>query len=317
MIFSKAPGKIILFGEHAVVYGQPAIAIPVTRVNATARVIPNFQAKPGFIKIEAPDIDLDSDLSTMDPDHPLAAAVIKTLEVLNFVQIPAFTLQISSTIPIAAGMGSSAAISVAVIRAVSNFLGKALPDAKVSSLAYEIEKIQHGAPSGIDNHVIAYKLPVFFIKGQPVEFLSISHSTQWVIADSGESTPTRDTVQAVCALYTEKSEYYNAIFQSIGALVHQAKHALMSGHLNELGSLLNQNQALLARLTVSSPRLDALVEAACNAGALGAKLSGSGRGGNIISLVQPSQANNVTAALEKAGAVRIITTQLSKTEERK
>ena len=312
MIFSKAPGKIILFGEHAVVYGQPAIAMPVTYVNATTRISPNIQARPGLIKLQAPDIQLDSDLSTMDPDHPLAAAVLKTLEALKLSHVPSFTLQINATIPIAAGMGSSAAISVAVIRAVSNFLGKTLPDAEVSALAFEVEKIQHGSPSGIDNHVIAYQLPVFFIKDQPVEFLSISHPTHWVIADSGESTPTRDTVQAVRALYTEKPDQYNAIFQSIGSITHQAKHALMTGDNDELGSLLNQNQVLLARLTVSSPKLESLVQAACNAGALGAKLSGSGRGGNMIALVQPNQAENVKDALKQAGAVSIITTQLSK-----
>ena len=100
VIFGKAPGKIILFGEHAVVYGQPAIAIPVTKVKATARVFPNLNTPASQIYIQAPQVQVDTDLSELPQDHPLAKAVFLTLNKIKPHQMPAMTLQISSTIPI-------------------------------------------------------------------------------------------------------------------------------------------------------------------------------------------------------------------------
>lgn len=313
-IFTKAPGKIILFGEHAVVYGQPAIAIPVTRVNATASIVPEIQAEPGLVRIHAPDIQLNAELSTLAENHPLGSAVRLTMEWLKPEDIPSFTLQVTSTIPIASGMGSSAAIAVAIIRAVSDFLGSPLSAQDVSSLAFEVERIQHGTPSGIDNHVIAYQQPLVFQQGKPHQLLKIDQPTHWIIADSGESTPTRETVAAVRSLFDQEPEYIQPLFDSIGAIARDAKDALINGNLPRLGMLLNQNHALLKQVKVSSTRLDQLVQAALDAGAVGAKLSGGGRGGNIIALVSPEQVETVSTSLLKAGAVNIITTLLTGNE---
>ncbi len=315
IIFRKAPGKIILFGEHAVVYGQPAIAIPVTQVHATARVFPKLTALKGTVHLQAPDINLDTDLSHLPANHPLAAAIRVTLEALKLEtltldHLPAFTLQISSTIPISAGMGSGAAISVAIIRALSDFLGKPLSPEKVSDLAYEVEKIFHGNPSGVDNNVITYQKPVYFSRGQSIQFLSIKRATHWVIADSGEKTPTRETVSAVRDQLEAQPNRVEMVFQKIGALTVKAKNALINGDLEDLGDLLNENQKLLEALDVSSPNLENLIKAAKNAGAIGAKLSGGGRGGNIIALVPPDKVGPIKNALTHAGASHLIDTTL-------
>lgn len=315
VIVGKAPGKIILFGEHAVVYGEPAIAIPVNKVKATARIFPNFDAHPGNIQIQAPDVGLDENLYDLDPENPLAAPVFLTLETLEMKNIPPFTIQVSSTIPLSAGMGSGAAVAVATIRAVSSFLGRPLPDAVVAELSYEVEKIHHGTPSGIDNNVVTYGKPVYYVRGEPIEFLEVKQPTHWLIADTGEKTPTFETVSDIRKSQAADPQTYHEIFTKIGETTCKARDALINGDLGFLALLLNENQELLQRLDVSSPKIENLVHAAIDAGAAGAKLSGGGRGGNIIALVFPSQIDTVTSALVEAGAVNIISTRLSKESE--
>jgi len=314
VVFGNAPGKIILFGEHAVVYGQPAIAIPVKKVKATAHVIPQISPEAGQVHIEAPDINIDADLKALDEDDPLVKAIHLTLEAVSPSHTPSFTLQITSNIPISAGMGSGAAISVAIIRAVSSFLGKSLPDEKISELAYEVEKIHHGTPSGIDNNVIANQKPVYFVRGEPIQFLTIERPTHWVIADTGQKTPTRETVSAVRALHAADSTRFDDIFEQIGSITHNARIPLVKGKLEALGWLMNENQRLLEKLNVSSPDLDHLIKTARTAGAYGAKLSGGGRGGNMIALASPDKIEGIQKALNQGGAKSIITTLLPKAE---
>lgn len=312
VIFAKAPGKIILFGEHAVVYGQPAIAIPVNKVNATARVIPNIAAQPGEVRIQAPDIQLDASLSDLAQDHPLAYAVRMGLKAASLGQPPGFTLQISSSIPIAAGMGSSAAISVAIIRALGDFLGVSLSAEEISTLAFEVEKHQHGTPSGIDNNVIAHQQPVYYVRNQPIETLTIEQPTHWVIADSGQKTPTRETVSDVRKLYNSDPATFGEIFSQIGETTRNAREWLIKGEITRLGPLMDENQHLLENIGVSSPRLEQLIQAARDAGAAGVKLSGGGRGGSIIALSRPENIGQIETALLKEGAQRVITTILKK-----
>jgi len=315
IIFGKAPGKIILFGEHAVVYGQPAIAMPVTKVNATARVIPNLEAKSGQVQIQAPDIQLDKSLYDLEDDHPLGKAVRLTIKAVSPRQIPAFTLHVTSTIPISAGMGSGAAVSVAIIRALSAFFGKPLSTSETSDLAFEIEKIHHGTPSGIDNTVIAHGKPVFYQRGNPIKFIQIKHATHWLIADSGEKTSTLETVSDVRRLCEEKPDAYCPIIKKIGQLSSKARQVLQAGEASSLGKLMNENHTLLRTLQVSSPKLDQLTNAARDAGAYGAKLSGGGRGGSVIVLANPDKLNTIEEALLDAGVKATISTMLAASEE--
>jgi len=165
-ISASAPGKIILFGEHAVVYGQPAIAVPVTQVRARAIVTAEPRQPAGSVRIQAPIIGLEAWLAELLPEDPLASVARLVFAELGLSQPPALTIRVTSTIPVAAGLGSGAAVSVAIIRALSEFLGRRLPAERVSALAYEVEKLHHGTPSGIDNTVIAYARPVYFVRRQ-------------------------------------------------------------------------------------------------------------------------------------------------------
>jgi mevalonate kinase len=307
---ASAPGKIILFGEHAVVYGRPAIAVPVHQVKAKAIV--NFEPRSpaGRVILRAPDIGLEAALSDLPENHPLAAVIWKAASVMKLQHLPACTIQVTSSIPIAGGMGSGAAVSVAILRAFSASLGHPLSDEQVSQLAYEVEVIHHGTPSGIDNTVITYARPVYFKKGKAIETLKVKYPFTLVIGDSGVQSPTAGVVGDVRLAWEKQAERMEALFTAIGAITASARQAVEAGSVDALGELMDENQALLSAMDVSSAELDSLVKAARSAGAMGAKLSGAGRGGNMIALVRPENSQAVIEALANAGARRTILTEI-------
>lgn len=307
MITCSAPGKVILFGEHAVVYGQPALAAPVTQVHADVRIEEIFS--PG-VWVNAPNIQLHARLEALDASHPIAITVKNTLAALGVAYLSGITILIRSSIPVAAGLGSGAAVSVATIRALSKYVGKALTDEQVSALAYETEKVYHGTPSGIDNTVIAYVRPVYFIKSQPPEIFRVRQAFTIVIGDTGVAASTRQAVGDVRKLWQAEPKRYEAYFTAIGSIVKTARQFIESGLPDSLGPLMDENHALLREMGVSSPELEGLVEAAHKAGARGAKMSGGGRGGNMIALAQFSKADIVAEGLQKAGAKQTIVTQI-------
>lgn len=308
---ATAPGKIILFGEHAVVYGQPAIAVPVTQVYAKATVMPNIRGAPGKVAIHAPDIGVNTSLDELLGDDPIGEAIRGVLSEIGVARIPACTLKIRSTIPIASGLGSGTAVSVAIIRALSGFLGQLLTDGAVSRLAYEVEKIHHGTPSGIDNTVVTYARPVYFVKDKPIEIFKITKPFTIVIGDTGIRSPTKETVNDVRISRQTESAYYDRLFSAVGSLTKTARQAIEGGYPERLGPLMDENHALLQEMEVSSPELDKLFSAAKQAGALGAKLSGGGRGGNMIALTTPELAERVSLEIRDAGAVNTIITTIS------
>jgi mevalonate kinase len=307
-VSAYAPGKIILFGEHAVVYGRPAIAVPVTEVQARAMIKAEPRGPSSSVRIVAPDIDLESALEELPKKHPLRSAVARTLDALEIKRPPAFTLRVSSTIPIASGLGSGAAVTIAIIRAVSSFMGRQLSDEAVCSLAFEVERIHHGTPSGIDNTVITYGKPVYFRKGKPPEILQIRQAFSLVIGDTGIASPTAASVGDVRKAWQKNRDHYESLFDSVGAIAESARQSIELGMIETLGPLMDVNHGILRKMGVSSPELEKLVGAARKAGAWGAKLSGGGRGGNMIALVPPDKVPVVSHALTTAGAVRALAT---------
>jgi mevalonate kinase len=323
MTHASAPGKIILFGEHAVVYGRPALAVPATQVHADVEVVDSPRAG---IWIHAPNVNLHAELSSLPSDHPAAAATRSVFSVLGISSPPPLEIKITSTIPVASGLGSGAAVTVAIIRALSSFITSTslsagfhlssfaqhpLSNEQINSLAYEIEKLHHGTPSGIDNTVITYSKPVYFIKGQPIETFKVGSPFTLVIADTGISAPTKESVGAVRRLWELDKPRWENVFDEIGEIVQAAKEKIENGEWRLLGALMDANHALLQQLTVSSPELDRLVESARRSGASGAKLSGGGRGGNMIALVEKEKAAHVAESLMSAGAKRTIITEIS------
>ncbi len=300
---ASAPGKIILFGEHAVVYGRPALAVPITQVHAD--VVVSASPRTG-VWIEAPDVSLQAEMNTLPPAHPLASLIHSVFPALGLDHSPNLEISISSTIPVASGLGSGAAVSVALIRALASFLGRVLTDEQVNALAYETEKLHHGTPSGIDNTVITYRKPVYFVKGRAVETFDIGRPFTIVIGDTGIPAPTKESVADVRKLWEADKAKMECVFDQVGETVNEARASIERGEMKQLGELMNQNHALLQEMTVSSPELDRLAEAARKAGALGAKLSGGGRGGNVIALAGEAGAETLSRALMSAGSHGVI-----------
>lgn len=312
-ISSVAPGKIILFGEHAVVYGRPAIAVPVSQVQARVVIQAEPRGRRGEVLVQAPDIQLESWLADLSPGHPLRQAIDRTATGLGVNALPASTIRVSATIPLASGLGSGAAVSVALIRAVAAFLGRPLPDEQVSALAYEVEKLHHGTPSGIDNTVVTYARPVYFVRGQPIQILHLPVPFTIVIGDTGIASPTSVAVGDLRRAWQADPKPYEALFDAAGRIAETARCLLEDGQPERLSALMDENHTLLQAMGVSCPELDRLTQAARDAGALGAKLSGGGRGGNMIALVTPNQAAPVIDALKQAGARQAFATTVKLT----
>jgi len=309
---ASAPGKIILFGEHAVVYGRPAIAVPIPEVRASARLQP-AQTGSG-LRIVAPNLSQDYKLADAAPDDPLAAIVHNTLAYLQQPE-PDLTLHLSATIPLGRGLGSGAAVSTAIVRGLAQFFEQPLAPAQISGLVFEIEKLYHGTPSGIDNSVVAFEQPVYFVKGRPLQRLQVGLPLTFVVGDTGIVSATHRPVGEVRRRWQAEPARYEGYFDEIGTIVDQARVRLERGlpGLSAFGKLMNENQELLRKLGVSSPELDRLIEAALGRGAAGAKLSGAGWGGNMIALAPPKAGaiEAVTQALQQAGAAGVIVFTLS------
>ena len=178
----------------------------------------------------------------------------------------------------------------------------------LNGLVYDIERIHHGTPSGIDNTVIVYEKPVYFIRDQTPQTFEVNRPMRFLIADTGRTALTRESVGDVRRLVEANPSQIQPVLDAIGYGVDLARVALAQGDSALLGELMVKNHQLLQTLTVSSPELDHLVMAALGAGAVGAKLSGGGRGGNMIALVTSETEQAVGMALTDAGAVRVIST---------
>lgn len=289
-------------------YGQPALAVPVTQVRVDVDV--SDSARPG-IWIDAPDVDLHAELNALPSDHPIASVIHNFLFFSRVSPFPNLDIEISSSIPVASGLGSGAAVTVALTRALASHLHQSMTDEEVNAFAYEIEKLHHGTPSGIDNTVVTYARPVYFVKGEPIETFKVGKPFIILIADTGIAAPTKESVGDVRRLWLEDKPRRETTFDKIGKISFTARRAIEAGKPELLGDLMNENHALLQTLTVSSLELDRLIESARRAGALGAKLSGGGRGGNMIALVEPETAEPVSLALQEAGAKKTIITHIS------
>lgn len=313
MVTASAPGKVILFGEHAVVYGRPAIAVPVTQVQATTTVEPALAGRGATIL--ATDLARVVRLSKANPGHPLASIVRLTLAHFGAPE-PDANITVHSTIPIASGMGSGAAVSASIVRGLARYLGRDVDDATLSSLVYEVEKLYHGTPSGIDNTVVAYQQPVYFVRGAPVRIFTVKRPFTIAVGDTGVRSPTKIAVGDVRKAWEADRARYEALFDRIESIVEQARAAIEGGDVEALGPLMDANHALLREIGVSSDDLDRLVAAARRAGALGAKLVGGGRGGNMIALIDAASQEAVRQALLDAGAKGVMTTKVEASSPR-
>ena len=290
-----APGKIILFGEHAVVYGKPAIAIPVSGMRATAWSEPGENG----ITINAMDVNKKIKLST---DNNQFSVLAQSILAITDRHEPNLTINLTSKLPQGSGMGSSAATATAVCRALAGHLGVDLAANEISELVFEAEKIVHGTPSGIDNTVVAYEMPVYFIKGQNPETFEPGKLFRLVIGDTGIEAPTKETVANVRKAWQNEPGLMEGYFDEIEKITRNGKIAIESGNAEQVGELMDENHELLNSIGVGHKILEELVEIAREKGALGAKLTGGGGGGNMVALAEDKETQKkICEAITEAG----------------
>jgi mevalonate kinase len=259
MFVGRGHGKLILCGEHAVVYGHPALAMAVDR-GTTVRLTP----RPGTLEARGDIVD----------DRLIPA--LRTV-------LPAdgWQVDIATDLPVGRGMGSSAALAVALIRAESASRGHTPSVDEVFERAFAVERVFHGNPSGLDHAVSARGGLLRYRRGPPPSFEPLPlPSWRLVVLDSGVAGDTKQLVAGVAS----RRPTVDADLDRIGELVLEATAALDDPQA--LGPLLTENHGLLRRIGVSTPQLDDLVALALKAGAVGAKLAGAGGGGVVLALVE-------------------------------
>lgn len=307
---ASSHGKTILIGEHAVVYGAPALVLPVLDARVLATVTPVAAGDT-----DAPGHRLESAVHTGPLDlapaavMPTVTAVTATLDHFG-VTDRHFHVRVDSEVPTARGMGSSAAVAVAVTAAVADALGETLDDETHHDLIQACERVAHGRPSGLDARGVVADAPVWF-EGGRIEPVELGSSFTFVVADSGVPGHTREAVAAVRERHDADPSSVDVVIDRIGALAVRARGTLVDGDAQGLGATMDAAHDLLVALDVSSDDLDRLVGAARGADALGAKLTGGGRGGCVLALATDDEhADRIAAAVRGAGAAATWTTTI-------
>ena len=278
----SACAKTILFGEHAVVYDEPAIAVPISNTRTFATIQNNNKQ----FRIISEKIHLNRSYNELIPGSGLQVLLCNIREYFGLEELPKVTLRIRSDIPIASGLGSGAALSVSIIRAFADYLGRILPVEAINEIAYEVEKVYHGTPSGIDNTTIAYEEAIIFSRSSGFSPLNADiGKLNLLVIDSGIRSRTIDVVSDVRSNFLQNEPF----IREIGALVRSSVKFLKAGDAAEIGKLMNENQQLLCKIDVSIPELDEIIEMGLSQGALGGKLTGAGRGGNILVLARDKE----------------------------
>lgn len=290
-------GKIILLGEHAVVYGRRAVAAPIP-LAIQARV---EDAREG-VELIIPRWGVEQRLEfNAKRPQSFARSMARVLEALG-LQGRGMRIEVFPNVPRAMGLGGSAALAVAVIRAIDAHFSLGLDDERVNEMAFECEKVAHGTPSGIDNTLATWGEFLLFRNGeQPQrEVIEVAEPLPIVIGMSGVESLTARTVARVREAWKKNPALYERIFDEIDTLAGHGLDALKTGDFETLGEMMNVCQGLLNAMQVSSWELEELIQVARNNGAVGAKLTGGGGGGSIIALC-PEDSARVAQAIRAAG----------------
>jgi hydroxymethylglutaryl-CoA reductase len=274
-------GKVVLLGEHAVVYGRHAIAAPIPlAIKALVEDCENG------IHLLIPRWGVEYELASNPQDRRSferpAGVVLDKLGLSG----RSMRIEVFPEVPRSMGLGGSAAMAVAIVRALDKHFSLGLTDDEVNALAFESEKVAHGNPSGLDNTLACFAKPLVYRPGNPplVEPLNIQQPIPAVIGMTGYEGLTAKTVGRVRAAWKKDPKLYERVFDQIDALTLRGVQAIQAGDLKALGELMNICHGMLNALQVSTPELEQLVDLSREHGALGAKLTGGGGGGSIIAI---------------------------------
>jgi hydroxymethylglutaryl-CoA reductase len=291
----SACGKIILLGEHAVVYGRPAIALPIPlAVEAAVR-------KEGQgINIVIPRWGLEQKVHANTQG---LSGILANILVQLQLDDENMTIEVFPHVPRAMGLGGSSALAVAILRALDHSFALGLSNEQINALAFECEKAAHGTPSGVDNTVATYGTPLRYQRVNDharFETLQLGASMDLVVGITGKESLTADTVARVRSAWQQYPARYEGIFDQIAALTEAGVEALSTGQIDELGELMNLCHGYLNALQLSTPELEELIHIARSNGAVGAKLTGGGGGGSMVALC-PDNHQAVMQAMQAAG----------------
>ncbi|WP_062107236.1 mevalonate kinase [Bacillus niameyensis] len=277
----SAHSKLILIGEHSVVYGKPAIALPFPTLHVESIVEGISKSMIMF------DCRYYVGLLDQVPNN-LAGIAACIKETLKYLEQPAkgLKIRIHSSIPIGRGLGSSAASAIAIVKSLYKYFEQNLTKDTLMELVEVAETYAHGNPSGIDMAAASSDHSIWFEKDQEVKHLHIDTPFHLVVVDTGRIGNTREAVGAIRETFKIAPKMISQSIDLLGQLAHQAKAALVEGETKQLGNIMNAAQTELVKLGVSDKGIDQLVDIARKAGALGAKLTGGGRGGCIIALAK-------------------------------
>ena len=275
------PGKVILLGEHSVVYGRHAIAVPVP-LNIRVKIEDADDGVLLMIPSWGVEYYLDKKPEERQSFEKPAALILEKMNLSNV----GMKIEVFSDVPRGMGLGGSAVLAVSIIKALNHHYKMGLSEQEINEMAYESEKIAHGNPSGIDNTLATYGYPLIYRKGEKTlkERLQIKEPLDLVLAFSKSEGLTAKTVAHVRTQWKSNQEMYEGVFDDIDAIVLNGIQAIQENDLKQLGELMNFNQGLLNTLQVSTPELERMIYIARDAGAFGAKLTGGGGGGAMIAV---------------------------------
>lgn len=292
-------GKVILFNEHFVVYGIPAIASAID--SRTIAIVERVKGKGWELN--------DKRKATLGyKEEKLAQQKDSVERILKAIDIDTnknpIRIILSGDLVAASGIGASAASCVALARALSDEFKLNLSDERINEIAYEGEKAYHGTPSGIDNTVATYRNLVWFKRGRPnvIEIIKLKKPVEIVMGNTGIVADTSKAVAEVKERKEKEPKKYAEIFKVSEKLVYEARKALENYDLRKIGKLMNENHLLLQEIGVSCKELDFLVNLALEHNAFGAKLTGGGLGGNMVALTPGKELQEkVAKAIEREG----------------
>jgi len=293
--FAKAPGKIIITGEHFVVHGSLALAAAIDKgalveaeafegIEIVSKALGFFSSKKGKVPLSL---------------RPTLEAIKATLEFIG--ERKGVKVIIDSDLPVSSGLGSSSAVAVATVAATSSALNHELLPEEIVNLAMISERITHGKPSGIDVNVAVYGGVILFKMGEKPKQIELNKDVEFLVCHSGIERRTSEMVSKFSRMKKSYPSLFTSLVSSSSYFTEMAASALVNKDLTTLGSIMNFFHAVLSNLEMSTRELDYMIERTLEAGCIGAKLTGAGGGGCIIALPKSGEARVVTELLKRKG----------------